>query len=350
VNFTAGSAGATVGFFRVQTNGNYAPDGSFMQDTRLTKSSGGLPSFLTAFTANTGELVVDNSPPTISVPAVSGTQDQPTVGLVNVLQPTSNVVIRGQALRPVVITFTATDAGLAGLDADDATNDLVLTANNGAGTILDSDDYTVSASESLGVVTYVVTLNIPAAAGNGTYAINAVVQDRSGVDSAPASLGSFVIANEVLATVELQGFVGTGAGSLRDVTFVATGGASTKTWTKSVSFTSSLGTVVLDNVPAGTTGISAKTAWTLRSKKSVSLAPAGAGSVSLTGIDKLNAGDLNNDNVVNTLDYSILRYYWLASVSGTPAAAVADVTGEGMVTGADYNVLVPNFYTAGDAQ
>lgn len=344
VNFTAGTPGATVGFFRVQTDGNYNPDGSFQQDTRLTKSSGGVPSFLTAFTANSGELVVDNDDPAIDVSpmAVTGVQTQPTVGSINVLLPTSNHVIRDYA--PVILTFSATDTGLAGLDAADATSDLVLTANNGLGSVLDSDDYAVTAVESLGTVTYTVELDVPATAANGTYAITATVRDRSGNVSLPASLGSFQVANEVLATVELQGFVGAGPGSLRDVVFFATGGVSTKSWTKSVSFTSSVGTVALDDVPAGTTGISAKTSWTVRSKKAVALSLTGTGVVSLTGTDRLNGGDFNGDNVVNTLDYSILRFHWLTS------NAIADVTGNGNVNSLDYNILTSNFYTVGDPQ
>jgi hypothetical protein len=345
VNFSAGTAGATIGFFRVQTDGAYNPDGSFVRDTRLTKSSGGVPSFLTAFTANTGELVVDNDAPAISETSATGTQVQPSVGAVNILQPSSEFVIRGGS--PVVLTFTATDSGLAGLDAADAANDLALTADNGAGTVLDADDYTVSAVEALGVVTYTVTLDVPLTAGNGSYAVTATVLDRSGNESALASLGSFEVANEMLATVELQGFVGTGPGSLRDVTFVATGGTSTKTWTKSVAFTASIGTVLLEEVPDGTTAISAKAGWTLRNKLASALTPAGTGVVAFTGVERLKGGDFNGDNVVNTLDYSILRFHWLSSA---PAAAVADVTGDGSVTSADYNVLVPNFYTAGDPQ
>ena len=59
-------SGLTVGFFRVQTNRLFNPDGTLVKDTRLTKSALGVPSLLTAFTANTGELVIDNQVPTIA--------------------------------------------------------------------------------------------------------------------------------------------------------------------------------------------------------------------------------------------------------------------------------------------
>ncbi len=340
VNFTADAPGITVGFFRAQTNGEFNPDGSFLKDTRLTKSALGVPSFLSSFTANSGELVIDDQDPTIATPAVSGTQVQPSVLTpVDVLAPASRVLRNG---TPVILTFTATDAGLAGLDALDASDDLVLTADNGV-TVLNSSNYTVSASESLGVVTYTVTLTVPVTATTGTYAVEATVLDRSGNQSAEALLGSFVIANEAIATVQLQSFGAT----TRNVTFVATngGGSVLATWTKTITnFSGGIGSVALENVPAGTAAISAKTAWTLRSKVPASFSPEGVGAVSLTGGDLLKAGDLTGDNVVNTLDYSVLRFNWLT------INATADVTGDGIVNTGDYNPLQANFYTVGDPQ
>lgn len=341
VNFTAGTAGKTLGFFRVQTNRQFAPDGSLIKDTRLTKSIAGVPSLLDAFTANTGELIIDNEAPTIAEASVNGTQVQPTSGTVDVLDPSptppTTYVIRNGT--PVVLTFTATDAGLAGLDAADAIDDLDLSATNGT-TVL--GDWTVSATESTGVVTYTVTLDVPADATTGTYAVTATVIDRSGNLSPVASLGSFQIANEVLATVELQGF----DGGSRDVVFTATNGAGTvlTTWTKSVAFSGAIGAVPLEAVPAGTTAISAKTSWNLRSKKTAIFSSEGVAAVSLTGADLLPAGDLTGDNVVNTLDYSVLRYHWLTD------HAVADLTGDAMVNPADYGLLRDNFYTVGDPQ
>jgi len=355
VNFTAGSPGFTVGFLRVQTNRVFDPAGTLVQDTRLTKSAFGVPSFLTAFTANTGDLVIDNQPPTIAAASVNGTQVQPSNGNVDVLNPTlpgpvsPNYVIRNGT--PVILTFTATDAGLAGLEtmasnnpteldvsATEVKDDLVLTAVNGT-TTLDAADYSVAAATTNGVVTYTVTLDVPVSAPNGTYQVSATVRDRSGNWSDSAALGSFQIENEVLATVELEGY----EGATREVVFTATGGL-VKTWTKNVAFTAALGSVPLEAVPAGTTAISAKTAWNLRSKLSVPFSPVGVGTVSLAGPKRLRGGDLNGDNVVNTLDYSILRYHWLSP------DAVADITGNGVVDTRDYTLLQHSFYTAGDAQ
>jgi hypothetical protein len=341
VNFTAGNPGLTVGFFRVQTNREFYPDGTLVQDTRLT---GAAPTFdfVTAFTANTGELVIDNQVPTLAADSANATQVQVnSISAVDVLDaaPTvsPNYVFRNG--NPVILTFTATDAGLAGLDAADATHDVVLTAGNGTTSL----DYDVVAQDAGGTVTYTVTLTIPVTATNGTYAVSATVRDRSGNVSVAANLGSFQIANEVLATVQLEGFEGTS----RVVTFAATGGT-LKTWTKTVTLTASqlgaVGSVPLENVPAGTTAISAKTAWNLRSKLDVSFSGVGVGAAALTGDDRLPGGDLNSDNVVNTRDYAVLRYYWGL------ADPTADITGDGEVDGGDYNLLRYNFYTIGDAQ
>jgi putative cofactor-binding repeat protein len=350
VNFTAGNPGLTVGFFRVQTNRAFYPDGTLVQDTRLT---GPAPTFdfVTAFTANTGELIIDDQSPTIAESSANATQVQVnSTGPVDVLDATPtvspNYVFRNEDNstpgygKPVILTFTATDAGLAGLETAtaDATDDLVLTAGNGTTSLA----YTVTASGTT-TVTYTVTLAIPVTATTGTYAVSATVRDRSGNVSDAADLGSFQIANEVLATVQLEGFVGT----LRVVTFAATGGT-TKTWTKTVTLTpgglGATGSVPLEDVPAGTTAISAKTAWNLRSKLDVSFSGVGVGAAALTGDDRLPGGDLNSDNVVNTRDYAVLRYYWGL------ADPTADITGDGEVDGGDYNQLRYNFYTIGDAQ
>jgi len=337
VTYEALDEGVTLGFFRVQTDGQFNPDGSFVKDTRLTASSGGIPSFLTAFTSNTGEVVIDDQAPVISVASATATQEQASFGPIDVFDPAERVF---RTADPVVFTFAATDAGLAGLDADDAINDLALTADNGT-TLLDDADYAVTAVESLGVVTYTVTMAIPATATTGTYAVEATVLDRSGNLSATASLGSFIIANEVAVAVELEGFTG----ATRDVTFVATdgGGAVLATYPDvTLSFTGGVASVNLPDVPGATAALSAKTAWHLRSKVAVTLDGVGLGSADLTGADELPAGDLTGDNVVNTLDYGVLRFHW------TTADPTADIDGDGTVAVGDYLLMRGNFYTAGE--
>ena len=123
--------------------------------------------------------------------------------------------------------------------------------------------------------------------------------------------------------------------------------ASVGAWpTKPVTFVSGTGSVALEDVPAGTTSISAKTAWTLRSKVSAPLSAEGVGSADLTGTFELKGGDLNNDNVIITLDYSILRYNWMT------VAPAANISGDsaGGVNTSDYTILNANFYSVGSAE
>ena len=64
----------------------------------------------------------------------------------------------------------------------------------------------------------------------------------------------------------------------------------------------------------------------------------------ITQVQKLLGGDINNDNVINTPDYSLLRSYW-----GT-ASPVGDINGDGTDGQADYDIMKLNWYKAGDAQ
>jgi hypothetical protein len=342
-----GLEGETVFFHRVKLAGD-----SFGGDTRLTSGGGAATPFVhvSPFTANSGLITTDGSLPVINVASANATQVQANQPLpVDVLDPSPAVppayVFRNGG-HPLVLTFTAQDAGLAGLEFDESggavSADLTLSAYNGT-TVLNS--WTVSAAvlpanDPLGVVTYTVTLAVPPTATNGLYTVTASVRDRSGNWSAATVLGDFQIATELLATVELEGFTG----GPREVVFTATdaGGATLKSWTKSVAFTGTTGSVNLEDVPAATAGLSAKTAWNLRSKVAPVFTPEGVGTAVLTGGDKLPGGDLNGDNQVNTLDYSILRFNWLTT------NPVADINGNGSVNMTDYLIFNGNFFTAGD--
>ena len=314
---------------------------AFAGDTRFT-TGGSSPSYLAPFTVNSGLIVIDGTIPEISVASANATQvHNPLLSPVDVLDPdpAPAPAFTFRNGNDVIITFTASDAGGSGLDTTDLLNDFSFSASNGTTTL---NTFTLSTSELAGVVTYTVDLEVPVTATNGTYDVTATVTDRSGNVSALTDLGEFVLANELHTNVQLEGFTG----GLRDVTFVATDGvgAVLSSWTKSVNFTLDLGSVSLENVPSGTTNLSAKTAWNLRSNLAVSFSGAGVGSANFTGADQLPGGDINGDNAVNTLDYSILRFNWL----GTDPTA--DINGTGVVDLVDYNLLRLNFYTSGDAE
>jgi hypothetical protein len=90
-------------------------------------------------------------------------------------------------------------------------------------------------------------------------------------------------------------------------------------------------------------GISAKTAWTRRKRLGVNFA-ANQATADFGGGDKPRGGDLNGSNAVETIDYAILRRFWLSS---NPAAYI---DGNGVVDASDYAILIADWLTRGDPE
>jgi hypothetical protein len=180
---------------------------------------------------------------------------------------------------------------------------------------------------------------VPPTAANGLAQIRAAVFDRAG--NRTDDLDSFLIdKNQITGQVELESF----GGASRMVTFVATNGATfLRSWDLTLTgWASSKTNYTLTNVPDGTTGISAKTAWNLRSKLAVTLV-GGQAIADFIGADKLPGGDLNGSNSVNVLDYSIMKSNW----GSGPAGDIDGIGGTGFV---DYAIMKGNWFKAGDAE
>lgn len=154
---------------------------------------------------------------------------------------------------------------------------------------------------------------------------------------------------DIVGVIELEGFIGTGTTTphARLVTFKATnaGGAVIKTWAVTVINGSGNKFVYrLDAAPALTTGISAKTAWSLRRKQAI--APAlGLNTLNFTGTENLLAGDVDDDNLVNAADIALIT----AAVGG-PLDAAMDINGDGANTTTDVALATANNLVAGDAE
>ena len=146
----------------------------------------------------------------------------------------------------------------------------------------------------------------------------------------------------ITGLVELEGFVG----ASRTVIFVATTNSTVlRSWTNTLSsFTANSASFTLSGVPANANGLSAKTSWNLRKKVALSFDGNSQAVANFTGIKKLSGADLNGDNVVNFLDYSILgnNFYTVNPV--------ADIDGDGQVNYYDYILLYTNYFTNGDPQ
>jgi len=172
----------------------------------------------------------------------------------------------------------------------------------------------------------------------------------------------------VKGLIELQGYVGSHATN----TFVATddSGQVLAVWqnvnldTKAGSYADTF-RFALTGVPEGTTHLSAKATVSLRRRLAVtfdgnhqaqlhfvdpalvdphSVDPDFIPASQITQVQKLKGGDLTNDNVVNTPDYTLLRSRWLT------AAPDADINGDGIVNQTDYDIMKTNWFTAGDPQ
>jgi hypothetical protein len=109
-----------------------------------------------------------------------------------------------------------------------------------------------------------------------------------------------------------------------------------------------LATFRLVQVPPSATLLSAKTAWNLRVTRpmaaTVNFVNNGVPGTFTPASDfYLRAGDMNGDNVINLLDYNILRINY-GSSSGGPA----DINGDGVVNIFDYTLMQINFGKSGD--
>lgn len=187
--------------------------------------------------------------------------------------------------------------------------------------------------------TWTYTVTIDDATANGSHTITADISDEAGNPAPQATRTINVNKNQATGQVECEGFVG----ASRDVTFVATG-ATTKSWTLTLSFSGGVASYTLTDVPDGVTGLSAKTNWSLRNKLAVT--PDGDGQISaiFTGTEKLLGGDINGSNSINILDYSILKIQWMTT------NPVADIDGSGVANAVDYNIMKGNWFQVGDLQ
>jgi len=274
-------------------------------------------------------IVVDGTDPSIDITSAS----QGGSELLASLGSTTNAV-----QGAVVITVTASD-GLSGLDGIPT---VTVTPNGGS-----AEDIT-STGAPAGGGAYTYTYTVDAATGNGTATVDVSVSDLSG-NSGSDSDTFDINKNQITGSVELDSFVG----SSRAVTFVATGGAA-ESWTKTLSFSGGAASYTLTDVPDGTTGLSAKTDWNLRSKVSVTLDGYGqATGVNFTGVGggvypmvggKLRGGDLNGSNAINILDFSVLKIHWYSTDPD------ADIDGSGSVSLNDFTIMKTNWFNKGDEQ
>ena len=216
-----------------------------------------------------------------------------------------------------------------------------VTLVNGANT----ESATFVSESPMGTFNY--TWTVGAGTANGTWTATVSAEDLCNTTTASFTL--CVNKDQVTGLVQSEGFIG----GNRVVTFVATGGAMTKTWNLNLSFTGDTASYTLSDVPAGTTHISAKTAWTLRERLPVTFVSGQATADFISDVTPgwsdatdhyLRGGDLNGSNSIQFSDYSIM------GANLFTANAVADINGDGGVDIFDYFMMAGNWFQMGDSQ
>jgi hypothetical protein len=312
--------GVTKVFFRV------AAADEVPADTRLTSSPDGMPVYVSPYTLNSGYITVDGTAPVSDL--FLGIEDQSGT-VVYVFEPT---VVTEQGT--VYISMGVTDE-LSGLDVSNAVLSLT---HQDTGATLSADLISVHTAGEL-ATTANWAVEIGPQVENGIYLVEAVVADRSG--NTVTNTATLEVNKTTLdITVVLAGAVSDAFG--RDVTFVMTdiNGTVLDTVVETVSFVNAAGSVYLTQVPAGVVAVSADTDWTLRTKQSAVYDANEQGTAALT----LLGGDLNNDNLVDMLDFARLRYFL------NQVASEADINGDGSVNFADYSIVRANWYVSGNEQ
>ena len=185
---------------------------------------------------------------------------------------------------------------------------------------------------------YAGTCTIDADWSNGQHSITVVATDIYNNESDDTKNFS-VNKNEVDGLV---GFEDSFVLCTRPVTFVLNG---TDSRTLTLNFINGKAYYNFVDIPEITT-ISAKTQWHLRSRREVTMTK-GQAEVNFLGPKVLRGGDLATpgkpmgDNVVNALDYAILRNNWGDGVAG-------DINGDGFTDNNDYLLMVKYLYVKGD--
>lgn len=327
-----GAEGTTQIFHRVKL-----PEDT-IEASRLAKG-GATPGYLTPFTSNSGSIVVDGTDPLLNGLLTGASIEQAGEDM------TQFVTVQGI----LEITASAFDA-LAGIDTADVTDTVVTLVGP---TTYTASRVSVAAGPTLGgneYTTFGFEYEVTSTTLNGEYDVVFTVTDRSG-NVASSTIGEITInKNELTATVELEGLVAGNVTRQVDFVFTQANNSVIQTRSRSVVFTDGVAVVEFTDVDGATAFLSAKTATHLRERTPVTFDGDGQASVAYTGTGELQGGDFNGDNIVNLLDYSILRFYWLKQVSLDPLAAAAEITGDGSVNLTDYQILQSNFYQQGDPQ
>jgi len=259
----------------------------------------------------TAQLGPDTTPPTVSItnPAVSG------------LTVSSTILISSVASDPAVGGQTT-----SGLQSQNLLVDGAVFASSSAGMLSASLDTT-----SLTNSTHILVANAKDNAGNNA--------TSSGVSIIVFNLGNATRYPRLLALSSLEGRATIPSGLPLTVSVISPANGvvlQTQTLTPSatgtytVAFQPAFPQIV--NIRAGANGY----LYELLTGIDTTVNSAG-----ILSVPQLLAGDFNNDNTVNSLDYSMMNTNWLQNYP------VADINNDGIVNSIDFAILKNNYGKSG---
>ncbi len=309
--------GDTVFYFRPQI--------SELWDTRLASDTNGLSGrYLTPFTQNSISVTVDGTKPLLS--GFDGLQTQ-SGGSVNVFDETKRTLP-----GTVVIMIEASDA-LSGLVDPQL---IVRNRNNPQIELAPVRLTTLNIGTGiLDIWTLLVTPSHP----SGIFDVLAVVADRSG--NTVTNTASLDITAEIRVNIDLQVTTGNAFEQVVSLIPLDINQQALLGYGRPLVFTAGRASVLLQDIPYATAYLRVKGATNLSRIKPVVFDASMRATVDFTGSAALICGDLNNDNLINLLDYGMLRYYWLTT------AAAADINHDGVVNLFDYGILRANWLGQG---
>ncbi|MFQ5463579.1 MAG: S8 family serine peptidase [Phycisphaerae bacterium] len=186
-----------------------------------------------------------------------------------------------------------------------------------------------------GVDAYALRITHKGSLSGGSQWVSVIISGASLISLSGAS------SNFMTVNVELEGIT---APTTRNVTFVLTECATPDVQSVAVSMdfdATGFGSTALAVANTNAQWISAVEGHVLRGL--LPLGPPLPASVAFTGADKLLAGDLTGDNVIDIEDFSVLGSRW--NLAGT----TADVNGDGQQNSADFLLLRAKAMQMGDS-
>ncbi len=258
---------------------------------------------------------------------------------------TSNVIVLKYEevtnTAPEIFFLSNVDNGITVEEADVATVQASITDVDGNLDTVDvtGADFITVTDEGNGVYT-IEFMPILGDAGNYTITVTATDQDGASTSDSFDLTVTPLEATTLTGSFTIQGLLDFGVEL--DVSLYPVG-STTPIYTTTL-IASTGGQFLLADLDPGTYQVAIKSSNTLQRVATVTVVQ-GANSFDF---GELRSGDVNGDNFVNSLDFSLLASSFNKAEGDPSYDARADLNGDGVVSSLDFSLLASNFNTAGE--